>query len=801
MKMTAISLKTQNDVLTIENDQIALAFDLKSGCFCINRQNLLYPRIVNALAAADYHIGKESGAVRSDHVGKFMVQQTPLQDMHGTGYQVFLKQNGANEGLSLSFVVNIYEDRSFLLLRLILHNTSGSTIHLDQLSLVKAENDSKGSVQFGETPEMLNFFKVGWHDWCYTGLRRADQKDISTRLKPFSGAMILNPTTPISSQRGDFWSEGWAMLANQNAAVVIGLVSMADQFGQVHARCTARSNELALVTQADGVPLDSGQTLESEWGYIQFVDLPHPDPANDYINATARQMKARVPVKTPPLKWTHWYHFFHNITEERFISNLEEIHKIQDELPFHTLQLDDGYQSAWGDWTTCNDKFSSGLPYLTKKINQKGYEAGLWLAPFVVDPRSQMAKDHPDWLIRDKKGKPIHSGFFYEFTGYALDATHPAVQEHLHTLMDTIAHQWGFKFVKIDFTYAGALPGKRYDPRLTRAQAFRKGLEIIRDGLGEDTFLLGCGCPSGPAIGIVDAMRIGPDTGPTWEPRLVNFGWLSPFIRNEKSVPCLRNNIRHSLNLSTLHRRWWWNDPDCLMVRNYDTSLTDAEIISSVSQVGLLGGLVVNSDDLTRLPAERRRLLSVLTPILSPGARPVDLFEHEMAEVYDLPMQQDWAGWHVTAVFNWADRPAAKSLDTGRLGFSESQPLHVFDFWSQTYQLHQGKNIDLGVIPAHGCKVLRICPADGGPALVGDTLHITQGGEIESWKVSADDLQFKVMDLNRKASGDIYLWLPEEPIEVLQDGASIPVKFCADRVYGLHLSLHGTAVISILYKR
>jgi alpha-galactosidase len=797
--MTAISLKNQNDVLTIENDQIALAFDLKSGRFRIHRQGSLYLCIVDALASVDYHTSRGKDTISTDRAGQFTVQQTPLQDVHGTGYQVSLKQNGANKGISLSLVVNIYEGRPFLLFRLILQNTSGSTIHLDRLLLVKAENDSNGSVQFGETPEELNFFKVGWHDWCYTGLRRADQKDISTRLKPFSGAMILNPTTPISSQRGDFWSEGWAILANWDAAIVTGLVSTANQFGQVHARCTAKSNELTLVTQADGVPLDSGQTFESEWGYIQFIDLPHLDPAGDYINATARQMKARVPVQAPLLKWTHWYHFFHDITEERFISNLEAINKIQDELPFHTLQLDDGYQSAWGDWTTCNDKFPNGLPYLTSEINQKGYEAGLWLAPFVVDPRSQMAKDHPDWLIKDKKGKPIHSGFFYEFTGYALDATHPAVQEHLHTLMDIIAHQWGFKFVKIDFTYAGALPGEHYDPRLTRAQTFRKGLEIIREGLGEDTFLLGCGCPSGPAIGIVDAMRIGPDTGPTWEPRLVNFGWLSPFIKDEKSVPCLRNNIRHSLNLSALHRRWWWNDPDCLMARNYDTSLTDAEIISSVSQVGLLGGMVVNSDDLTRLPVERRKLIGVLTPILSPGARPVDVFEQEMVEVYDLPMQQDWAGWRVTAVFNWADRPAAKVLDTGRLGFNESQSLHVFDFWNQTYQLHQGKNIDLGILPAHGCKVLRICPADGKPTLVGDTLHIIQGGEIENWKTSTDGVQFRIMDLGRKAVGDVYLWLPVEPVEVLLDGERIPAQLYTDQVYRLHLTLHGAATISIHY--
>ena len=338
-------------------------------------------------------------------------------------------------------------------------------------------------------------------------------------------------------------------------------------------------------------------------------------------------MHARVPTSPPPPMWTHWYHFFHDISEELFLETLEVLRDQRETIPYQVVELDDGYQSAWGDWTSTNDKFPHGLEWLADQISQKGFTPGLWLAPFQVQAKSAVAQEHPDWLVKDIHGKPVHAGFQYNMIMNALDATHPAVLEHLGTLMDKLCHQWGFGMLKVDFINAGAVPGKRYDPKLTRAQALRLGLEAIRQGAGEETFLLGSGCPFGPAIGIVDAMRIGPDTAPSWEPYIHWIRWAGPLIKKEPSMPSLRNAIRHTLNLSTLHRRWWWNDPDCLLVRDHDTWLTEAEVQSAVTLVGLSGGMLVSSDDLRTLNPERLRWVSMLVPNLGITGKPMGLFE------------------------------------------------------------------------------------------------------------------------------------------------------------------------------
>lgn len=75
----------------------------------------------------------------------------------------------------------------------------------------------------------------------------------------------------------------------------------------------------------------------------------------------------------------------------------------------------------------------------------------------------------------------------------------------------------GFDFFKLDFLYAGALDGGRHED-MSAVTAYRSGLELIRRAIGTEAYLLGCGAPILPSIGLVDAMRVSPDTGPEYEP-------------------------------------------------------------------------------------------------------------------------------------------------------------------------------------------------------------------------------------------------------------------------------------------
>ena len=723
-------------------------------------------------------------------------EQAAVSDAHGAGTQTVLRSPAVG-GLELTCRLNQYPGRPFLLMCLSVRNLSQEDMCLHELVLVDA---APGQVQFIPPEPEGRFFKVGWHGWAYCGVRQSDQHEVRTRLDPLTRVQYRNPSTRLSRRVGEFSSEGWGILAGQDTALLVGLVSTADQFALVRANCQPGKLSLRLTALADGVQLAPGASFDSEWGYLQALMLPDNDPAGEYVQAVARQMHPRQHLM-PRLQWTTWYHYFQNITARLFIQNLEQIQTVQDRLPFRVVQLDDGYQSAWGDWAVTNGKFPDGLANLAAQVRQAGYSPGLWLAPFVVQKDSRMVREHPDWLLRSPGGRPISSGFFGSFWGYAWDTTHPAVQQHLRELFTTLTREWGFALLKLDFVYAAALPGVHYDPAATRAQALRRGLEVIRQAVGEETFLLGCGCPFGPAIGLVDGMRIGPDTSPTWAPWFPWLPWARPLLRPEPSFPALRNNIRHTLNLSCLHRRWWWNDPDCLLVRDRETELTLEEVQSSLTLTGLSGGMVADSDDLTGLSAERVEMLSRLTPILSPGGQPRDLLERDVPETYLVPAQGAAGSWQLVALFNWQNCPAERRLRLPDLGYQAGERVFVYDYWAQRGRITEDVELSFPEIHPHGCRLLRICALKPHPLqlpqLLGSTLHITQGLEIADWQAEPERLWIRTVDMGRRATGELWIALPRPPVRAACNGLPVAVTALGENIYRLALDFTGQAQIEI----
>jgi len=772
-------------------------FNPRKGMISLNHPGL--PGKSNLVGSAWVRYRNEAGSLKqADLVDIGCTSHAEsFTDVHGNGRQIIFHCPPNLDGIELSYRLNTYDQQSFSLLQLSVRNLSREPVYLHEFCPFQADPAAGGRVHISDPAGELRFFKVGWHGWDFSGLRTPRDRNTNSWLDAITSTSYTNPVTPRIRSRGDFWSEGWGILADDQVALVAGFVSTVRQFGQVYACTHTGQAALRLITQADGILLDPGETCESEWGYLQFVPLPNPDPAADFVNAVARQMHARIPASPPPPMWTHWYHFYHDITEGLFLENLEVLAELREILPYQVVELDDGYQSFWGDWTSTNVIFPHGLEWLADQISLKGFTPGLWLAPFQVQAKSAVALEHPEWLVKNNRGKPIHAGFQYNMFMQALDATHPEVLEHLRALTDKLTHQWGYGMLKLDFINAGALPGKRYNPKLTRAEALRLGLETIRQGAGKETFLLGSGCPFGPAIGVVDAMRIGPDTAPSWEPYLHWLPWAGPLIKKEPCMPSLRNAFRHTLNLSTLHKRWWWNDPDCLMVRDSDTRLTEPEAQSAVTLVGLSGGMLVSSDDLRKLNPERLGWVSLLVPNLGITGSPMGLLKNLIPEGFQVKLNTIGQTWQDVGLFNWSNHSGDISIKFEELGFAAGTPLHVFDFWSRQYRRLTDPDIVFPAVPAHGCKLLRVCEAREAAQLVGDSLHISQGAEFASWLVNDNKLVIETVDMGRHVKGMLWLALVNPPIAATCNAEEVDSEDMGEGIYGLRVRFTGKGRIEV----
>jgi alpha-galactosidase len=270
-------------------------------------------------------------------------------------------------------------------------------------------------------------------------------------------------------------------------------------------------------------------------------------------------------VKAPYRVWCSWYSLYTEIYETqllKILSDLGPFDSVQG-LPFDVFQIDDGWQIGIGDWEP-NAKFPSGMDGLAARVKETGRKAGLWLAPLLAVPSSSVYREHRDWLLHDQNGKLVSAGFNWSEQLYALDTTHPAALDWLAGLMKKV-RSWGYDYAKLDFLYAGALPGKRAVD-MPPETAYRNGLKVIRKALG-DVYFLTCGAPILPSIGLCDGMRLGPDVAETYtshrdDDLLMNF-----------AAPGVRNALR-----TTLNRLWLQplvhTDPDVVYFRSRQNNLT-----------------------------------------------------------------------------------------------------------------------------------------------------------------------------------------------------------------------------------
>ncbi|MDQ0910330.1 alpha-galactosidase [Streptomyces canus] len=313
------------------------------------------------------------------------------------------------------------------------------------------------------------------------------------------------------------------------------------------------------------------------------ADGPVKEFTGTDIQSALAEWAAGLGVEAPrpaPTVWCSWYEYFTGVTEDDIHENLRAMDTL--DLPIDVVQIDDGYQKALGDWLTLSGRFRSRAA-IADAIRARGRRAGIWTAPFLVDPASDLAAEHPDWLVEDLDGGFLHAGRNWGHDLCVLDTTRPEAAEYLASVFRTLVSE-GYDYFKVDFLYAGALEGVRHSSE-DALTAYRSGIELIREAIGEDAYLLGCGAPVLPSIGLFDAMRVSPDTAPHRRPEADDY-----------SQPGQDPAEFTGVGRQWQHGRLWVNDPDCLMAR---PAVETRE--RWAAHVEATGGLMASSDRLLSL--------------------------------------------------------------------------------------------------------------------------------------------------------------------------------------------------------
>ena len=473
-----------------------------------------------------------------------------------------------------------------------------------------------------------------------------------------------------------------------------------------------------------------------------------------WADAVAKVYNIRLPPQ--PVVYCTWYHA--GASNEKALAKQAAF--AADNLApygFSVVQIDDGWQDGDSkgngprkNFTTHrpNGPYPSGMEATADDLRSKGLVPGIWFMPFAGTHNDPWFAQHQDWFVKRADGKP----YDVRWGGTCLDMTHPGAREHLRGVVRRIAHEWGYRYLKLDGLWTGSGTEIEYvndaykddhignavfhNPDKTNVEAYRDGLKLVRETAGRDVFLLGCCAPQnmrsyGGAFGLVDAMRIGPDNGVSWD-------------------GLLRGPTYGSRNYH-LNGRIWYNDPDPLYVR---ANMPLEHVRAICSWVTITGQLNAGSDSYADLPAERLDILRRTMPSHGLRPRPVDLFEQKLPRIWLLTDERRTPRRDVIGLFNWGEEPWACDYPLERIGLSREAKYVALDFWANALVGPLKGNLRR-TVPPQSCEILAVRPMLDRPVLIGTSRHITQGiVDVleEKWNADARELT----GLSKVVAGDPY---------------------------------------------
>ncbi|MFO1523237.1 MAG: glycoside hydrolase family 36 protein [Kiritimatiellia bacterium] len=402
-------------------------------------------------------------------------------------------------------------------------------------------------------------------------------------------------TGGLQSPKDNTGSYAWLAIANpQTRSGIVGAWLTQDRgSGVVFSPATNGSVRIAAQVDYGRLRVKPGVAVETETfalGYFADARLG--------LEAFADAVAKHYAIKLLPKQsgFCTWYTEKHSrACDEKNLADLA-VYAAKELKPYGLdfIQIDDGWQISGRVFESENPKgpYPGGMKATADGIAKLGLIPGLWFIPFAGDANNQAFREHQDRFYKDRNGKPFNA----RWGGTCLDMSVPETRDYLRLLIGRFAHEWGYKLFKMDGLWTGTGTRLMYvnngyawdemgeaapaDPDKTQIECYRDGFKIVREAAGAEVFLLGC-CVSqnmrsfGGAFGLVDAMRVGPDTGSG------NIG------------------APHASRNYFLNGRVWWNDPDCVSVRAR-TQLEKARVNASFTAVS--GYLFYNSDWMPDFP-------------------------------------------------------------------------------------------------------------------------------------------------------------------------------------------------------
>ncbi|NUT34730.1 MAG: alpha-galactosidase [Hamadaea sp.] len=194
------------------------------------------------------------------------------------------------------------------------------------------------------------------------------------------------------------------------------------------------------------VRLAAGESYTTPWAH--FAYSPHGlDGLGAHLH---RDLRARPhhPRTPRPVVLNIWEAVYFDHRLDRLI----ELAGTAARIGVERFVIDDGWflgrrddTAGLGDWFVDPDVWPDGLHPLVDRVRSLGMQVGLWFEPEMVNPRSRLAAEHPDWILAAPGRTPMLARH-----QLILDVAHPEAAAYLLDRLDSLVTEYRLDYIKWD---------------------------------------------------------------------------------------------------------------------------------------------------------------------------------------------------------------------------------------------------------------------------------------------------------------------------------------------------------------
>jgi alpha-galactosidase len=386
----------------------------------------------------------------------FDVEHPQVSDPNGRlgtkGKRIEVSAKGSPGGLQESLVVDLYDDYpNVALISAAIRNAGNTAVKIDALDLdghrfnaAKADSTAK--------PHQMWSFNGASIEWGKENIfqipeKLSQQNQMGSVVEVKGDLGRVGGGIPVEA----FWT--------RTVGEAIGHVETLPLVLSIPVETKGSDPVAASVHIAADSALQPGDVYRTPQTFIAVYAGDYYEPLRMYSDVIDGEglKKATSNTEDYAVSWCGWG-YLANVTPAQMLGTIPKLK----ELGIHWATLDDRWFNNYGDWKPRSDTFPGDeIQKMVQQFHSQGVKVQLWWLPLAVEDGgpgyeshsygvSEVVKEHPDWLVLDKNGKPARMTRNLATLCPAV----PEVREYYRQLTQKFIHDWDFDGHKLDNIYS-----------------------------------------------------------------------------------------------------------------------------------------------------------------------------------------------------------------------------------------------------------------------------------------------------------------------------------------------------------